>query len=600
MKAAIYIRVSTEEQKLKGYSLPDQIDTCSKKALELGATDIEIFPEEGESGAFIDRPELDRLFAAVKSGDIQLVIALDPDRLARDLGTQLFIADEIEKNAKLDFVTYSRGNPSSPEDTMFFQMKGAVSQYERSKILQRTASGRKRKALMGKIVNPGGWSGHTGAYGYKYINENNDPRFEIIEAEADIVRYIYNLAYEDELPVPRIVERLNREKIPAPKGGRWHPSPVKRLLTNEVYAGVFHNFRYKGIMTAKRTPSGRRQHLIRERPKEEHILAEVTAIIDREIWDAVQIKYNTLPRTFLKHEAILGSRIRCSKCGNMYSPQITDKHVYYRCRGRRNCNMPMLQVKKTDDKVWHEIVRMLSNPELIKEYIGNPNITAIADAERDIQKIRTKINSAIKLKDEMFNLRLEGLLSAEELKKRLTQTTVKIQALSTELSTMQEHLENQKKPFDFNADEFCKYFATRIEQATYQEKVEVVRDLDLRLVLHPDKVLEINWPFTTTVLRLEPKWFDHLGYSMTPEMKAALDKAAATSSLSEYIREAIINTPLDADYKRASKANRVYSTVCLTEDTFNRVKQLQGTYHESALRIIEWAIYRQLKQDNYL
>mgnify|MGYP000949821149 CR=1 FL=1 len=77
--------------------------------LALSATEFEVFLEEGESGAFIDRPELERLLESIRLGEIGLVVALDTDRLARDLGAQIAIANEIEQYARLDFVYYSRG-----------------------------------------------------------------------------------------------------------------------------------------------------------------------------------------------------------------------------------------------------------------------------------------------------------------------------------------------------------------------------------------------------------------------------------------------------------------------------------------------------------
>lgn len=306
---------------MKGYSLPEQVDVCTEKAKELGASEIEIFAEEGESGAFIDRPELDRLFAAVQSGEIQLVVALDSDRLARDLGTQLFIAEEIEKYAKMDFVTYSRGDKNNPEDTLFFQMKGAFSQYERAKILQRTAYGRKRKALSGKIVIPGGWPGHPGLFGYRFVNDNNGPRLEVIEEEARIVKYIFNLAYEKRMGIVAIVERLNKEGIPSPKGTIWHHSSVARLLHNETYAGVFYNFRYRVEMTSARTPSGKRQHIHRLRPKSERIPAEAPAIIEREIWETVQqqMKENALQNRKRGTIVLLKGRLKCGLCGKTHA-----------------------------------------------------------------------------------------------------------------------------------------------------------------------------------------------------------------------------------------------------------------------------------------
>ena len=47
MRAAVYARVSTEEQAQHGYSLAEQKDSCTRRAKELGATEILEFADEG-------------------------------------------------------------------------------------------------------------------------------------------------------------------------------------------------------------------------------------------------------------------------------------------------------------------------------------------------------------------------------------------------------------------------------------------------------------------------------------------------------------------------------------------------------------------------
>ena len=47
--ALIYLRVSTEEQAERGYSIAAQREECRAKAQELGATEITEFVDEGVS-----------------------------------------------------------------------------------------------------------------------------------------------------------------------------------------------------------------------------------------------------------------------------------------------------------------------------------------------------------------------------------------------------------------------------------------------------------------------------------------------------------------------------------------------------------------------
>lgn len=60
MNFAIYARVSTAQQAEHGYSLQTQVDACTKKAMELGATSVKNYIDDGYSGAYLERPALKR------------------------------------------------------------------------------------------------------------------------------------------------------------------------------------------------------------------------------------------------------------------------------------------------------------------------------------------------------------------------------------------------------------------------------------------------------------------------------------------------------------------------------------------------------------
>src|SRR6266850_3634971 len=107
--AAIYARVSTEDQG-KGFSIPTQIDACHKLAAREGYTVPKgyVLIDEGISGTTMDRPSLRKLRDLVNARAIMAAIVYDPDRLSRNLGHQLLLAEEFERaNVKLLIVSHS-------------------------------------------------------------------------------------------------------------------------------------------------------------------------------------------------------------------------------------------------------------------------------------------------------------------------------------------------------------------------------------------------------------------------------------------------------------------------------------------------------------
>jgi site-specific DNA recombinase len=82
-RAVLYARVSGEEQAKKGYSLPDQRQALREWAEDEGYEVLEEIADEGWSGAYLERPGLDRVRDLVEAGGVGVVVALFRDRIAR-------------------------------------------------------------------------------------------------------------------------------------------------------------------------------------------------------------------------------------------------------------------------------------------------------------------------------------------------------------------------------------------------------------------------------------------------------------------------------------------------------------------------------------
>lgn len=182
-----YVRVSTDLQAESGTSLDTQLEANRKKALELGydLTREIIYRDEGESGADIDRPALNSLRVDIEEKIItEAIFCYDPDRLSRKLHYQLILEEEFTSSGiKLIFVN-SDNRRETPEGMLLFQMQGAIAEFERAKIKERTIRGKLAKAKQGKVMpmryNP---------YGYIW----KDGKLEINEYEVEAVKLIYDM-----------------------------------------------------------------------------------------------------------------------------------------------------------------------------------------------------------------------------------------------------------------------------------------------------------------------------------------------------------------------------------------------------------------------
>ena len=136
-----YARVSTDEQNLNL-----QLD-----ALKAVGCD-QIFTDEGISGAKIERDGLTQAFGAVGAGDMLVVWKLD--RLGRSLG---FLCDLIDRfgTQGIGFQSLTDGiDTTTSGGKLVFHIMGALAEFERSLIGERTKAGmaaaKKRGKRMGR------------------------------------------------------------------------------------------------------------------------------------------------------------------------------------------------------------------------------------------------------------------------------------------------------------------------------------------------------------------------------------------------------------------------------------------------------------------
>src|SRR5258705_531601 len=95
---AVYARVSTHQQEKQG-TIESQLAAVTSYAHDqaIPLSPEHIYVDNGYSGARLDRPGLERLRDAAWRGEIDLVLLLAPDRLARHYAYQYVVVEELER-----------------------------------------------------------------------------------------------------------------------------------------------------------------------------------------------------------------------------------------------------------------------------------------------------------------------------------------------------------------------------------------------------------------------------------------------------------------------------------------------------------------------
>jgi DNA invertase Pin-like site-specific DNA recombinase len=132
-----YARVSTLDQDL------DAQVNCLK------AAGCEKIFHEKEKGGKWERPQLHKMLSEVKEGDTIIVWKLD--RLSRSLSDLLAIIQKIDK-AGCSFKSLTEAlDTTTPAGRMLMHVIGAIAEFEKSLLRERTLSGLHAAKLRGKV-----------------------------------------------------------------------------------------------------------------------------------------------------------------------------------------------------------------------------------------------------------------------------------------------------------------------------------------------------------------------------------------------------------------------------------------------------------------
>ncbi|WP_166238500.1 recombinase family protein [Paenibacillus turpanensis] len=360
---AIYARVSTEEQAKSGYSLKDQVRQCRDKAGN--GTNVIEYVDDGYSGEFLERPALSKLRKDIREGLVDKVVIYDPDRLSRKLMNQLLVSEEIEKHAELIFV--NGDYQKTPEGMLFYQMRGAIAEFEKAKINERMSRGRREKAKQGKVVKD------VKVYGYIFNRETEE--LEIYEPEARIVQLIFDLFTDPKGRVKGIngiAHYLSDKRVPTKRGGVWHRQTVRQILMNETYTGVFYHNKWNTEgMLGNKYRGNKEKVPMTLRPREEWIPVQCPAIIERETFDYAQKLLKESRRRWAgspKREYLLSGLVRCGDCGNTmpgrrsknwgkYVTEYTDVKNTAGAK-KRGCGK-RIKCEELDNFVWETFVNLM-------------------------------------------------------------------------------------------------------------------------------------------------------------------------------------------------------------------------------------------------
>ncbi len=309
-KAILYIRVSTDEQAEKGYSLADQEDRlirhCERNNFEV----VKIYRED-YSAKTLQRPALTELRAFAKKNrrDIDTLLFVKWDRFSRNTRDSYYLIDELQ-NLNIESCAIEQPlDLNVPESKIMLAIYVTTPEVENDRRSMNVSRGMRRAKKTGRWVA-------TAPLGYKNRRDDSNKPIIVPDENATHIRKAFEQILSMNLTIEEVRRGLNRN------GFYCSRSNFNRLIHNPVYMGKI------------RIPA------LKDEP-EELVDAIHEPIIDANIfWEVQEILDGRKPKNTKKIKTNdlfpLRGFLQCSKCGSTLTAstsrgRLGTLYSYYHC-----------------------------------------------------------------------------------------------------------------------------------------------------------------------------------------------------------------------------------------------------------------------------
>jgi site-specific DNA recombinase len=516
-RVAAYARVSTERQ-AEAQTIEQQVERLRAHARERGwaLSDEWIFRDDGHSGARLDRPALDRLRDAVARGGVDVLLVTSPDRLARRYAYQVWLLEEWER-AGCAVVFLDRPPTGDPHDALVVQIRGAVAEYERVLIADRTRRGRLAALRAGRLLP---WS--TPPYGYRLdpLRPRDPAGVRVEPAEAEVVRRIFAWYLEDGCTLYGIVQRLAAAGLPTPTGRPfWSPSSVHKILRNHTYHGTAYGNQKQAVPARRRHPLIGREPKTgggeswRLRPRDEWIPVAVPAIVSEDRFALAQQRLDRNRQWATRNtrgDYLLRRLLSCRRCGLAHSVYNNGRYAYYRCKGMdvlfmrgrpEPCHARQLATARLDAVVWEDVRLLLTSPEVLQDALQRARAGWLDGDERAARQrdLRQRVGQTERQVQRLVDAYEAEALTLDELRSRRARLQERAAALRREeqrLAADAVHDTGVDRLIE-RVEEFRAAVGAGLERATFAQRRALVELLVDRVVVDaPDVEIRYVVPLT--------------------------------------------------------------------------------------------------------
>ena len=388
MIAAVYIRVSTENQAREGFSLGEQkeklLQLCAFKGYEV----FKVYEDAGISAKDMEhRPAFQEMLQDMRNGKINYIVAYKLDRVTRSVRDLEELILELEKYNCYLVCDRDDVNTSTANGRFFVRMLTVLSQLEIEIVSERTKFGLNGAIKSSHLPGPA-------PLGYK---KDGNKKTIVDETTKPIIERIFKMYLEGK-SFQQISNIFNEEKILYPK--KWKDTTIQKIIDNKIYMGDYEQ--YKRI--AKK-----------ENKKPVIYMNVVEPIISRAMWEECQRQKEVNQRTYTRDRVYLFfQKIKCPICGRIMkckgSGGTKRKYMYYTCE---HCHINFNE-SHVEKLLKNFIYDLLEYDMAVKKFFLP--ILEDKNSKIDTNSIDKEIRSLEKQRDRIKQAYIKGIVEMDDFK----------------------------------------------------------------------------------------------------------------------------------------------------------------------------------------
>lgn len=481
LRAAIYIRVSTEEQAKEGFSIQAQLRILEAFCVLKGCTSVVTFIDERYSAKNLRRPKIRELLAACRESQFDLVVVWRLDRLSRSIRDTLTVIEDILQPNGVTLASATENiDTSTVSGRLMLNILAVFAQNERETIEERV------RMVTQDLARQGRHLGGVPPLGYKIVKG----QYEIDTTKAAIVRGIY-ARYDAGHTYSDILTWLSAEGHKTQGNRPFGKNSLHDILVNEKYNGT-----YVYNRTVAATKSGKRNnHASKDADEIIHIPGGIPAIIDMSTWRRVQQRMSNnqreAGRTNAKTVYLLSGIAYCGVCGKKLTIQSSGRDRNGTLQRRYTCPdrcVQRIRYEKLDHYAVEYLQTLAANPEIVQQAADLYNQMA-AGEEEDRTEIISELQSQIKEIDEQLQNAIKYITTAGALAPAsLIETMRELEAQKSDLQAELERTALPHTPASAEAILEALQHVAALQDAAPETQKEIIAQLVRRVVVYDDRI----------------------------------------------------------------------------------------------------------------